>query len=53
MGYTNKDKRIVNVTRREKSHVVRLRRRAEKRELHGEHPRRLATRATRRGWWYA
>lgn len=52
MGYTNRDKRIVNVTRKEKNHVKRLRRRAEIREVHGEHVR-SAQRATRRGWWYA
>jgi hypothetical protein len=33
--------------------VKRLRRRAEQRELHGEHLGRQAARATRRGWWYA
>jgi hypothetical protein len=52
MGYTNKDKRLVNVTRKEKRAVNALRRRAEKRELRGEHER-TATRARRRGWWYA
>ncbi len=52
MGYTNKDRRIVTVTAREKRVVRHLRRRAEKRELRGEHPR-TAARATRRGWWYA
>jgi hypothetical protein len=52
MGYTNRDKRIVNVTAREKRSVRVLRRRAEKRELRGEHVR-SATHATRRGWWYA
>lgn len=52
MGYTNPDKRLVNVTRAEKRAVVRLRRRAERRVLNGEHPR-TAIRATRRGWWYA
>jgi len=52
MGYTNKDKRLVNVTRQEKRAVAKLRRLAGKRELRGEHPR-TATRATRRGWWYA
>ena len=52
MGYTNRDKRLVNVTSAEEAAVKRLRRRAEKRELRGEHPR-TAARATRRGWWYA
>lgn len=52
MGYTNKDKRIVTVTAKEKRRVRVLRRRAERRELHEEHLR-AATRATRRGWWYA
>lgn len=52
MGYTNRDKRLVNVTRREKRTIRVLRRRAERRELRGEHPR-TALRATRRGWWYA
>jgi hypothetical protein len=52
MGYTNRDKRLVNVTRAEKNAVKRLRRRAERREIRGEHPR-TAARATRRGWWYA
>jgi hypothetical protein len=52
MGYTNKDKRLVTVTRAEKDQVKRLRRRAEKREVRGEHVR-TAVRATRRGWWYA
>ena len=52
MGYTNRDKRIVNVTRAEKRAVRALRRRAEKRELRGEHPR-AAARAVKRGWWYA
>lgn len=52
MGYTNKDKRLVTVSRKEKNWVKRLRRRAEKREINEEHPR-TAKRATRRGWWYA
>jgi hypothetical protein len=52
MGYTNRDKRLVNVTRSEKRAVRVLRRRAEKRELRGEHPR-TARRATKRGWWFA
>jgi hypothetical protein len=52
MGYTNRDKRYVNVTRKEKRAVKKLRRLAERRELEGEHPR-TAVRATRRGWWYA
>lgn len=52
MGYRNKDKRLVNVTNREKAHIRRLRRRAEKRELRGEHER-SATRARRWGWWHA
>jgi hypothetical protein len=52
MGYTNKDKRIVRVTRKEKRRVVKLRRLAEKRETAGEHLR-SAVDATRRGWWYA
>lgn len=52
MGYTNRDRRFVNVTAAEKAVVKRLRRRAEKRELRGEHTR-TAVRATRRGWWYA
>jgi hypothetical protein len=51
--YTNRDKRIVKVSRREKDYVERLRRRAERREARGEHVRRTAVRATRRGWWYA
>ncbi len=53
MGYTNKDKRVVNVSRAEKKQVVKLRRLAGKRELNDEHPRRYASRATKRGWWYA
>ncbi len=53
MGHCNRDKRIVNVTKREKTIVKRLRRHAEKRELRGEHIRRMAVRATKRGWWYA
>lgn len=53
MGYCNRDKRIVNVSRREKVAVRRLRRRALQRELDGQHPRRMALTATRRGWWYA
>lgn len=52
MGYTNKDKRLVNVTRAEKVSVRRLRRRAEKREVNGEHER-TAQRARHRGWWFA
>lgn len=52
MGYNNRDLRLVRVTRTEKRIVARLRRRAEKREVCGEHPR-TAIRATRRGWWYA
>lgn len=52
MGYCNKDKRIVHVSRAEKVAVRRMRRLAEKRELHGEHIRQTF-RATRRGWWYA
>lgn len=52
MGYTNKDKRIVNVGPKEKRRVRVLRRRAEKREVNGEHQR-TAKRATRRGWWFA
>lgn len=52
MGYVNKDKQIVNVSRAEKDYVKRLRRRAEKRQLRGEHVG-FAGRATRRGWWYA
>jgi len=52
MGYTNPDKRIVNVTRAEKKRVSRLRRRALKRLAADEHPR-GANAATRRGWWYA
>lgn len=53
MGYTNKDKRIVHVTRDEKRRVVRLRRLAEKRDLHDEPIGHQAIRATKRGWWYA
>ena len=53
MGYTNPDKRIVNVTRAEKRHVSKLRRLGLKRELRGEHLRTKAEKATRRGWWYA
>jgi hypothetical protein len=53
MGYVNRDQRVVTVSAGEKRTVKRLRRRAEQRELRGEHPRRLASRATRRGWWYA
>jgi hypothetical protein len=53
MGYTNRDKRLVTVGRKEKRTVRVLRRRAEKRELRGEPMGRTATRATRRGWWYA
>lgn len=52
MGYTNRDKRLVNVTRQEKRAVRVLRRRAEKRALREEHLRR-AGRATKRGWWFA
>ena len=52
MGYINRDRRLVTVSAREKSRVKRLRRRAERRELAGEHMR-TAIRATRRGWWYA
>jgi hypothetical protein len=52
MGYTNRDKRIVNVSAKEKRHVRVLRRRAEKRETQGQNVR-SAVRATRRGWWYA
>lgn len=52
MGYTNKDKRLVNVPPKEKRRVRVLRRRAEQREVDGEHPR-TARRATKRGWWFA
>lgn len=52
MGYTNPDKRYVTVTAKEKRRVRALRRRAEKRAVRGEHPR-TASRATKRGWWYA
>lgn len=52
MGYTNRDKRLVNVSRKEKLAVRRLRRRAEQREVRGEHER-SAKRARRWGWWYA
>lgn len=52
MGYTNKDKRIVKVSRKEKRQVIKLRRLAEKREANEEHLR-TAARARRRGWWYA
>lgn len=52
MGYTNRDKRLVYVSARDKRIVTVLRRRAEKRELRDEHTR-TAVRATRRGWWYA
>lgn len=52
MGYTNRDKRYVTVSAKEKRTVRVLRRRAEKRDLHGEHAR-TARRATKRGWWYA
>ncbi len=52
MGYCNRDKRLVYVGPKEKRSVRVLRRRAEKRELRGEHQR-TARRATRRGWWYA
>ena len=53
MGYTNRDKRLVNVPAKEKRRVSKWRRRAEQRELRGEHLRTKAARATRRGWWYA
>lgn len=53
MGYTNPDKRLVYVSPREKRWVRKIRRLAEKRELHGERMGRTAARATRRGWWYA
>lgn len=52
MGYTNRDKRYVTVTAKEKRHVRVLRRRAERRALRDEHQR-TARRATKRGWWYA
>ena len=52
MGYNNPDRRLVKVSAWEKRHVRVLRRRAEKREVRGEHPK-AAHRATRRGWWYA
>lgn len=52
MGYTNKDKRFVHVSRKEKRRVNKLRRLAEKREAAGEHVK-TAIRATKRGWWYA
>lgn len=53
MGYTNRDRRyLVSIPAKEKREVKRLRRRAEQRELRGEHPK-TAIRATRRGWWYA
>jgi hypothetical protein len=52
VGYVNRDRRIVHVSRKEKRHVNRLRRRAEQRALKGQHLR-TAIRATKRGWWYA
>ena len=52
MGYTNKDKRLVNVSAKDKRRVRHLRRRAERREVREEHVRQ-AGRALRRGWWYA
>jgi hypothetical protein len=52
VGYTNRDKRLVTVDKREKRVVRHLRRRAEKRALKEEHER-GAGRATKRGWWYA
>lgn len=53
MGYVNKDRRLVTVSPAEKRSVKRKRRRAEQRLLAGEHPRRMALAATRRGWYYA
>jgi hypothetical protein len=53
MGYTNKDKRFVHVGRKEKDHVKRLRRLAEKREDMGQAIGKQAARARHRGWWYA
>lgn len=56
MGYVNKTFRTVVYSpegrRRAKRIVTRLRRRAEKRELNGEHLGKQAERATRRGWWF-
>lgn len=52
MGYTNRDQRLVNVTRKEKRAIRAPRRCAERRQLRGEHLRH-AGRAMRRGWWYA
>jgi hypothetical protein len=52
MGYSNRDKRLVNVAPKEKRRVRALRRRADRREVRGEHLR-TARRATKRGWWYA
>jgi len=56
MGYNNKDFHIVICSQKQrkvaKKHVKRLRRRAEQRELKGEHIRGAAP-ATRWGWWHA
>lgn len=52
MGYTNRDKRLVFVSAKDKRAVRVMRRRAERRELRGEHER-TASRARKRGWWYA
>lgn len=52
MGYVNQDHRICHIHRPQKVAVRRTRRRAEKRELTGQHLRK-SFRATRRGWWYA
>jgi hypothetical protein len=53
MGYTNNDKRLVKVGRKEKQRVKRLRRLAEKRELEGQSIGKQASQARHRGWWYA
>lgn len=51
MGYVNRSRRWVRVSRAEKRDVKRRRRRAEKRETKGEHLR-SAFRTMKRGWWY-
>lgn len=56
MGYRNKDFSLVvykpKSKKKAKQNVTRLARRALRREINGEHPKKAA-RATRRGWWFA
>lgn len=52
-SYRNPDRRVVKVSSKETRHVRRLRRSAEKAELRGSRPGKMAVRATRNGWYYA